>query len=207
DTGHGMDARTLANIFEPFFTTRDVGKGTGLGLSTVYGIVQQSGGEIRAESRPGEGSTFRVYLPLLVESQRTEVEVSARPTSPTRVLLVEDEDAVRTSARRVLQRGGYQVVEARSGEEALHYAEHHPRQFDLLLTDVIMPGLSGPELANRLRESEPALPVLFISGYADDRLERYGVPEGATFVLQKPFHAETLLKRISRVLAAYPPNT
>jgi two-component system cell cycle sensor histidine kinase/response regulator CckA len=203
DTGCGMDAETQAHIFEPFFTTKEPGKGTGLGLSTVYGIVTQSGGHISVISTPGQGTILTIDLP------RIEDPLSALPrglpqTSPPEgtetVLLVEDEETVRSVAREVLQIVGYTVVEAASGEEALQRAAQHPGTIQLLLTDVVTPGMSGRELAERLMLDDPTLGVLYLSGYTDEAIAHHGVLEAGIELLHKPFTPEMLARRVREVL-------
>jgi PAS domain S-box-containing protein len=205
DTGHGMDEDTLARIFEPFFTTRD-GVGTGLGLATVYGIVQQSGGRVWAESSPGRGATFHVWLP------RAQSEVGADADAPAAaplraggsetVLLVEDEDGVRALAGRILRRCGYQVVDAANGRDAIDVAARHPGPIHLLLTDVVMPGMSGADLATRLTAINPALRVLFMSGYPGDALAQHGLTGERLQMITKPFPADRLASRVREVLDA-----
>jgi CheY-like chemotaxis protein len=206
DTGCGMDAQTLDCIFEPFFTTKEVGKGTGLGLATVYGAVKQSGGSIRVHSRVGQGSTFEIYLPAVIEST-TAPAAPAAPTAPTDVsrgtgtlLLVEDAEDVRSLARRVLQEQGYTVLEAPDGLAALGLAARHVGGIDLLVTDVLMPGLSGRSLAERLRAVHPTLRVLYVSGYTDDLVVRFGALGANTAFLQKPFTPEALLQKVQELL-------
>ncbi len=203
DTGVGMDGETQRHIFEPFFTTKELGRGTGLGLATVYGIVKQSGGYITVESTPGKGSTFRILLPRVQETA-PKAEPAADATAPARgretILLVEDEDVVRELAREALQDGGYTVLEARHPGEALLVAERQGDGLDLLLTDVVMPHMSGPELAQRLREQRPGLRVLFMSGYTDDATLRHGVQRSEVFFLQKPFTPDVLARRVRETL-------
>ncbi|HEX5724364.1 MAG TPA: PAS domain S-box protein [Longimicrobiaceae bacterium] len=204
DTGHGMDAETAERAFEPFFTTKPSGRGTGLGLSTVYGIVKQSGGYIWIDSAPEVGTTVRIYLPPAEVEEPAEAERVPTPAPPPggaeTLLLVEDEDTVRVLARRVLERSGYTVLEARDGAQALVVASLHRGPLHLLLTDVVMPNLGGRELARRIRAERPELPVLFISGYAEEAVKGHGVLEPGTAFLEKPFTAEVLAARVRQVL-------
>jgi CheY-like chemotaxis protein len=190
DTGHGMDPITKAQIFEPFFTTKEQGQGTGLGLPTVYGIVKQSGGSIYVYSEPGQGTTFKVYLPCLGTCAAPEVRaptVGSVARGGEVVLLAEDRDDVRRLTARVLRKCGYRVLEAESGEAALALAGDHSGQIHALLTDAVMPGMSGKVLAERLGASRPHTRIIFMSGYADETvLERSMVESGITFI-QKPF--------------------
>ncbi|MDB4957069.1 MAG: multi-sensor hybrid histidine kinase [Myxococcales bacterium] len=206
DTGSGMDRATQTRIFEPFFTTKEVGKGTGLGLSTVFGIVQQSNGTIRVHSDVGKGTTFTVYLPQV--DAPTDTGRSPLPRAAFRgketILLVEDEEQVRAVARGILKRHGYRVVEMRSAAEAMLYYETHPDPIDMLLTDVVMPQMSGPELARRLTTIRPTLRVLCMSGYTDDSIVRHGVLRAEIAFLQKPFTTETLTQKVREVLDARP---
>jgi CheY-like chemotaxis protein len=203
DTGVGMDPDTKAHLFEPFFTTKPPGQGTGLGLATVYGVVKQSGGYVWVYSELGRGSSFKVYLPQV--EGRVEAGVipapapQPRPTGET-VLLVEDEPAVRLFARKTLELAGYRVLVAPDGMEALQLAGQHPGPIQLLLTDVVMPGMSGRMLAERLCEARPALKVLYTSGYTDDAIVRHGVLDASAAFLQKPFSPETLERKIRDVL-------
>jgi two-component system cell cycle sensor histidine kinase/response regulator CckA len=200
DTGSGMTAEVRQRIFEPFFTTKEVGKGTGLGLSTVYGIVKQSSGHIEVSSEPGEGTTFRVHLP---GGAGTLAEEAPKRPSPAHgvetILLVEDEPMVLDLGSRVLRSRGYRVLVASDAAEALQVAREHTGKIDLLLTDVVMPGLPGPELAARLETVKPGLRVLYVSGYADDSVARLGAEEGISF-LAKPFSGEALAARVREVL-------
>jgi two-component system, cell cycle sensor histidine kinase and response regulator CckA len=202
DTGTGMDKATQAHIFEPFFTTKEKGRGTGLGLSTVFGIVQKSNGSIWVYSEPGHGTTFKIYLPRVDQPVASPV----RPVSKVdlhgseTVLLVEDEDSVRNAARRILTRYGYQVIEARSPAIALDYCEHHPGVIHLLLSDVVMPGMSGPELAGRLLVTRPEMKVLCMSGYADDGMLRRVDWKPQFGFLQKPITTEVLARKLREVL-------
>jgi PAS domain S-box-containing protein len=207
DSGIGMAPDVAARVFEPFFTTKERGRGTGLGLSTVYGIVQQWGGHIGVYSEPTQGSSFKVYLPRLARAANAPeapCPTSARPTGREPILLVEDEDGVRDIARETLLLYGYRVIEARDGQEALAIAERVQEPIDLVLTDVVMPRLSGGQLVQSLSQSRPAMRVLFMSGYPDDAVFRNGLlPQGAEFV-QKPFSLEGLARRVREVLDAAP---
>jgi signal transduction histidine kinase/CheY-like chemotaxis protein len=203
DTGCGMDAATRARIFEPFFTTKEAGKGTGLGLSTVYGIVAQSEGHIEVASEPGRGAAFRVYFPIAgdVAVPRPAGEEVASFAGGETVLLVEDEAAVRELVRHALEAQGYQLIEARDGEDALRRARAHAGAIHLLVTDLVMPGMGGRQLAERLHAERFDLRVLYVSGYAGDIVERYGGSHGeAALLLQKPFTPRDLLARVREVL-------
>jgi signal transduction histidine kinase/ActR/RegA family two-component response regulator len=202
DTGIGMDETTRRRIFEPFFTTKPQGKGTGLGLSTVYGIVHQSGGSITVYSRPGEGCTFRCYFPPAVEPKSESVELAGNHDSHGHetVLVAEDEEQMRVLLRRCLVSRGYQVLEASHGREALEVAARHDGPIDLLLTDVVMPHMSGKELAQRLRSQRPGLRVLFISGYSDEAIERHGVLAPDAVFLEKPMQPDVLARTVRQVL-------
>jgi nitrogen-specific signal transduction histidine kinase/CheY-like chemotaxis protein len=207
DTGCGMDAAVQAKIFEPFFTTKEPGKGTGLGLSTVYGIVTQSGGAIAVESAVGCGTTFRIVLPSVADAEAAAAPaaapVQARGTET--VLLVEDEQGVRDLTRLALQQAGYTVLAASGPEEAIRLATAHERRIDLILTDVVMPFMSGPALAEWLAARFPEAKVLYMSGYTDEALVPHGVPlEGVAF-LHKPFTPTTLAQRVREVLDAARP--
>jgi len=203
DTGVGMDDRIQAHVFEPYFTTKPSGKGTGLGLSTVYGIVQQAGGYISFSSKPREGTTFRILLPKIDSAQATgsasdfpDASYSGEET----VLLAEDEPAVCDLVRAILSSRGYTVLSARLPQEAERIAETHQRKIDLLLTDVIMPGMSGAELSKRIARRIPGIKVLFMSGYIDDSVVRQGISENETAFLQKPFTPLSLAKKVREVL-------
>jgi PAS domain S-box-containing protein len=203
DTGMGMDTNTLSHLFEPFFTTKDRGKGTGLGLSTVYGIVRQHGGEIRVESSPGAGATFDIYLPAaeetpVVESGAAAAETVAKGTET--VLLVEDEVVVRRLAKEILKHHGYRVLEAADAREALRIAQQERGPIHLLLTDVIMPLMSGRELVEQLRQSRPETRVIYMSGYTDDVLAYRGDLGSDINFLQKPFAPEALAKKVREAL-------
>jgi CheY-like chemotaxis protein len=198
-----MDAETQAHIFEPFFTTKELGKGTGLGLSTVYGIVTQSGGHISVISAPGEGTTLTIDLPRIEDPLTSSLPVLPQTSSPQgteTVLLVEDEETVRSVAREVLQMVGYTVLEAATGEEALQRAEQHSGTIHLLLTDVVMPGMSGRDLAERLIIDYPALEVLYLSGYTDEAIAHHGVVHAGINLLHKPFTPDALARRVREVL-------
>ena len=202
DTGVGMDEATRAHIFEPFFTTKGPGKGMGLGLATVYGIVTQSGGHVEVDTEVGRGTTFRIYLPRTEEpiSGRSHFGPSPLARGTETILLVEDEDAVRALVRHVLQMNGYTVLEAGHGREALRIAEGHPGPIDLLVTDVVMPEVSGGELAARLTALRPRVKVLYLSGYTDDAVVRPGVLHAETAFLQKPFTPSALAQKVREVL-------
>jgi len=207
DTGIGIDAETQKRIFEPFFTTKETPRGTGLGLATVYGIVNQSGGEIFVASAPGRGAKFAIYLPRVEEP--AAVASPAPAGAPHRgtetILLVEDEDAVRGLTRRCLETAGYTVLQASGAEEALAIAARFDGRLHLLLTDVIMPGGSGPELSRRLAESRPGTRVLYVSGYADAAMASHvALDPGASF-LPKPFTPETLARKVREILDAREP--
>jgi len=203
DSGVGIPRELQRHIFEPFFTTKEQGKGTGLGLATVYGIVKQSGGYIEVDSEPGRGTTFRIYLPR-VDSASPAAERSPRAAAPTggteTILLVEDEDGVRELARDILRSSGYTVLEGRNGAEGLLLGERHQGALDLLLTDVVMPRMSGRELAERMVSLRPELSVLYMSGYTDDAVIRHGVLGSDTAFLQKPFTPAALVQRVRETL-------
>jgi PAS domain S-box-containing protein len=203
DTGTGMDAEMASKIFEPFFTTKEDGKGTGLGLATVYGIVHQNGGVIEVQSKLGHGTTFYIYLPMATDfgnpaTPRPAVMAGASET----VLLVEDDDRVRVLVSTMLRKHGYTVLLASQGDQALEIAARHRGRIHLLLTDVVMPGISGRALAERLMVTRPDTRVLFMSGYSDDAILRHGVKSANTLFVQKPFSAEGLGGKIREILEA-----
>ena len=203
DTGCGIDAETQSRIFEPFFTTKEKGKGTGLGLSTVYGIVKQNGGNICIYSELGHGTTFKIYFPRVGESVETAKPTAALATAlqgSETILLVEDEAAVRSLVRKVLQSNGYTVLEASRGDEAVEISQRHSGPIHLLVTDVVMLGMGGRELAERLESIHPEAKVLFMSGYTDDAILRHGVLEAGTAFLQKPFTPEALAVKVRNTL-------
>jgi len=203
DTGVGMDETTQAHLFEPFFTTKEVGKGTGLGLATVYGIVKQSGGYIWVYSEAGHGTTVKIYLPRVpgvAESPVPAPEPQRVRGGDETVLLVEDAAPVRTLARRSLEARGYRVLEAADGPSALQLSARHLEGIDILVTDVVMPGMSGRELAERLAPERPSMKVLYTSGYTDDAMVRQGVLSAGVAFLQKPFVPDTLARKVREVL-------
>ena len=203
DTGHGMNPETLSQVFEPFFTTKEVGKGTGLGLSTVHGIVKQSGGYVSVDSEVGRGTTFKIYLPQ-VDEEVVEVDTRASPTAlltgKETVLLVEDDNQVRSIAATALEMSGYDVLVAANGDEALLLCERSNRKIELLLTDVVMPRMSGQELSTRLLKMRPAMGVLYMSGYSENAIIHHGVMEKGTEFIEKPFSLEALTRKIRQVL-------
>ncbi|PKN21464.1 MAG: hybrid sensor histidine kinase/response regulator [Deltaproteobacteria bacterium HGW-Deltaproteobacteria-22] len=206
DNGCGMDDGTLSRLFEPFFTTKAVGKGTGLGLATVHGIVRQNGGHIAVRSAPGEGTTFGIFLPLHVPAEKTQpppTPVPApEPSGPGShtILLVEDEPAILRLTRKMLEKQGYAVLSAGSPMEALQLARHHAGGLHLLLTDVIMPGMNGRELATQMQELQPDLRILFMSGYTADIITRHDAHHEDIHFLQKPFSIQELLGSVRRAL-------
>ncbi|HEV2348768.1 MAG TPA: PAS domain S-box protein [Terriglobia bacterium] len=202
DSGIGMDAQTQARIFEPFFTTKEKGKGTGLGLATVYGIVKQSGGYIWVQSELGRGSAFRVYLPPVKDAATIKEVKEVRPLKggTETVLLVEDEENVRLLVRRALQAKGYTVLEAQNGKDALRVARQHQGPIHLLMTDVVMPGMGGRELSERLIRLRGEMKTLYMSGYANDAIHHHGTLNPGTELLQKPFSADVLATKVREVL-------
>ena len=205
DTGCGMDAATKSRIFEPFFTTKELGKGTGLGLSTVFGIVKQSEGHISVDSEPGRGTAFKIYLPCHKEATVRAIGPSLALSQAPRggketILLVEDEDAVRNLSRQVLQSNGYEVLEASGAATALRVCEDYPMAIDLLVSDVVMPEMSGRQLAERLNGLRPEMKVMYMSGYTNDAVVRHGVQAAETAFLQKPFTSHALAQKVRAVL-------
>jgi two-component system cell cycle sensor histidine kinase/response regulator CckA len=203
DTGCGMDKETQSRIFEPFFTTKEKSKGTGLGLSTVYGIVKQSGGYIFAQSEVNRGTIFRIYLPQVedpTDSAGTVTTARAETGGSETVLLVEDEESVRQLVRETLESKGYTVIEAENGEAGLRVAQEHSGPIHMVISDVVMPGMSGRELVKRLAETRPETKVLYLSGYTEDAIIHQGVLEPGTAFLQKPFTLQTLSRKVREVL-------
>jgi CheY-like chemotaxis protein len=206
DTGTGIEPEVQARMFDPFFTTKAKGKGTGLGLSTVYGIVKQSGGTITVASERGAGASFRILLPAADESaeeSKRSLTIPAVAGLET-ILLAEDEEKVRELVRGVLASSGYTVLVAKSGTQALELASGHPGPIHLLLTDVVMPGLNGPQLVQRLLPFRPETKVLYMSGYTDDAIGPLGVLDGGAPFLQKPFTPDRLSKMVREVLGVVP---
>jgi CheY-like chemotaxis protein len=202
DSGAGMAPEVKAHLFEPFFTTKPAGRGTGLGLATVYGIVKQSGGHIRVESDPSHGTTFDIFLPRCIAAPAPRPDLAegrVRRAAGT-VLLVEDDAGVREVAARALRDGGYRVLAASGAGEAMELAARAPGPVDILVTDVVMPGVNGKALAQELLLRLPSMRVLYVSGYADDILGRHGVLEPGLEFLAKPFTPESLVSKVGTVL-------
>ncbi len=202
DTGTGMDRETQSRIFEPFFTTKEKGKGTGLGLSTVYGIVKQSGGYVMVQSELGRGTTFQIYLPLVEgAAEKHAVSVPDATLGGTEtLLLVEDEESVRGLVRDTLAAKGYRVLEGENGEAGMAAAAAHAGKIDLIITDVVMPGMGGREMVQRLIETRPGTKVLYLSGYTEDAIISDGAAEQGTAFLQKPFTLQSLSRKVREVL-------
>jgi CheY-like chemotaxis protein len=198
-----MTAEVKEQVFEPFFTTKEKGKGTGLGLSTVYGIVKQSGGNIWIYSEPGQGTTFKIYLLRVdepLEELKEKAEVKEIPRGSETILVVEDEEKVRKLAVRILSGQGYKVLEAPHGDDALLVCEQHEGPIHLMVTDVVMPNMSGHELAKRLKAFHPEMKVLYMSGYTDNAIVHHGVLEKGVNYIQKPFTIERLARKVKEVL-------
>jgi CheY-like chemotaxis protein len=202
DTGVGMDARTRGRVFEPFFTTKSTGEGTGLGLAMVYGIVQQSGGHITVDSKPGQGAAFHIYLPQVEAELDAEGPRDARDAASgsETILVAEDEASIRDLARELLQELGYDILCAADGEEALHLAEEHPGPIHLVLADVVMPGLGGRALVDRIQARRPDTRALFMSGHGEDELLRQGLVREQVEFLPKPFGQSLLARRVRQIL-------
>jgi CheY-like chemotaxis protein len=202
DSGHGIAPHAKNRIFEPFFTTKEMGKGTGLGLSTVYGIVKQGAGHIKVDSEPGAGAAFHIYFPRVFDhmTERADPKAISRTRGTETVLLVEDEAAVRRIVAEMLSRLGYTILEATDSRSAQRFVMEHEKPIQLLLTDVVMPEVGGPELARRLRTMRTDLKVLFMSGYADEAVVQQGVLEPGSAYLQKPFTLNVLSAKLREVL-------
>jgi two-component system, cell cycle sensor histidine kinase and response regulator CckA len=207
DTGHGIAPDVMPRIFEPFFTTKEIGKGSGLGLSTVYGVVKQSGGCVTVSSQPGQGAAFGIYLPRASELPERRIPAqlaTAFGTGTETILLVEDEAVVRDLVCEILRESGYVVLSANSGTDAMKITAEHIRPIDLLITDVVMPEMSGPELANTLRRARGEMRILYMSGYTDDAvLVRQGLPEDSAFI-RKPYTPQQFLQKVRETLDAMP---
>ena len=207
DTGSGMDAHTRAHMFEPFFTTKEKGKGTGLGLATVYGVIKQSGGNIWVYSEPGMGTTFKIYLPRVVASVEPPPPMLIRASQPQgseTILLVEDEEGIRSLVLGILQARGYTVLEAGRPHEALEISKKFDGPIHLLFTDVVMPQMSGREVAEQISAARPNTKVLYMSGYTDHAIAHHGVLNPGVPFLQKPFTPEALTQKVREVLDVVP---
>jgi CheY-like chemotaxis protein len=207
DTGYGMSPETQSRIFEPFFTTKEAGRGTGLGLAIVYGIVQEAGGMIDVDTQVGRGTVFRVYLPEMPEAQPSEAHAvdaaaaAARtPRAHETVLLAEDDRRLRTLISNTLQSAGYTVLEGSDGEEALEIARTRTTPIHLLLADVVMPGMNGRVLSDRITAVRSEMRVLFMSGYSDEAVIRHGIQTGSVSYIRKPFSMDTLIARVRDLL-------
>jgi two-component system cell cycle sensor histidine kinase/response regulator CckA len=203
DTGVGMTTEVRERIFEPFFTTKEKGKGTGLGLSTTYGIVKQSGGHIWVYSEQGKGTAFKIYLPRVnepLEDIRKEVLKEKLPHGNETILVVEDEEEVRKLTAKILERQGYRILETSNGDDALLACERRKGPIHLMLADIVMPGMSGSELAKLLKPLYPEIKILYMSGYTDNAIVRHGVLEKRVNYIQKPFTTEGLARKVREVL-------
>jgi CheY-like chemotaxis protein len=203
DDGCGMDEATKQHMFEPFFTTKEVGKGTGLGLSTVYGIVKQSGGNIWVYSEVGQGTTFKIYLPrldMVVSETVPDTDPTALQQGTEIILLVEDDEMIRAMSREMLELLGYRVMEAATGEDAISLSDEFQEEIDLLMTDVVMPGMSGSQLAERLATRRPQMKVLYTSGYTAESIVHHGVLDAGIQFLEKPFTCQRLSKKVRDIL-------
>jgi len=203
DSGIGMDEETQSHLFEPFFTTKKAGRGTGLGLATAYGIIRQSNGAIGMVSEPGKGTTARIYLPLVQPKTQPIREKSIGAgtlTGAETILVVEDEARVRKLMVDVLSAKGYKVLEASRGQEAVRIARRHRNDIHLLLVDVVMPEMSGPDVVKEIRQRKPAMRVLYISGYTEEAIVQHGIPESGIAFLQKPFLPDSLAGKVREVL-------
>ncbi|MBT9438751.1 MAG: response regulator, partial [Desulfobacterales bacterium] len=205
DTGSGMDKKTQEHIFEPFFTTKEVGKGTGMGLSTIYGIIKQNNGFVWVYSEPGQGATFKVYLPEVKKDadleKKEQTHVDDLSGSET-VLIVEDNDSLRNFAQKILHIYGYRTLNAENGEDALRVCKEHDGRIDLMITDVVMPKMGGREAAKRLQPLYPQMKVIYMSGYTDNAIVHHGVLEPGLNFLEKPFTPEGLARKVREVLDA-----
>jgi len=204
DTGCGIDPKIRSRIFEPFFSTKGTGKGTGLGLSTVYGIVIQSGGTVWVYSEAGKGTTFKIYLPRVDEvvEEAARERLGPTPRGTETLLLVEDETEVRRIAQQVLETLGYTVLTAENGEQALTVAAQYENEIQLMITDVVMPQMGGPELVRRMAALRPDMGVLYMSGYTDDAIVRHGLMDERLEFLQKPFSADALARKVRKAIEA-----
>ncbi|MBW2065850.1 MAG: response regulator [Deltaproteobacteria bacterium] len=203
DTGMGMDEETISHIFEPFFTTKEKGEGTGLGLSTVYGIMKQNNGYVWAYSEPGKGTTMKCYFPAMIGEEGEPIEITFAQGDlggSETILIAEDSDALRRIAAKALMSYGYKVLEAENGEEATRLSGGFNGSIHLLLTDVIMPGMNGMDLAERIKAKRPEIKVLYMSGYTDNTITTHGVLEQGVNFIQKPFTPEALARRVREVL-------
>jgi CheY-like chemotaxis protein len=203
DNGCGMDKETLDNLFEPFFTTKEVGKGTGLGLATIYGIVKQNNGFINVYSEPGQGSTFKIYLPRLVvdkDIDKAVPEKKAATGGMETILLVEDEPSILRMTRMMLERKGYTVLTAASPSEAVEKAKNHSGSIDLLMTDVVMPEMNGRDLAEEINSLYPGIRLLFMSGYTSNVIAHHGILDEGVAFIQKPFSMADMAEKVRKVL-------